>query len=253
MTEPRRYLLVDDNVAFAENVAEILRDEGDEVVVSSSGEEAVQLVRSKRFDALVTDMRMPVMSGARLVHAIRRLDPGLPAIVVTAYTTDDDLGSARREGLLAVLPKPVSVPRLLDLLSVARRDGLVALVEDDDQLADNLSEALSDQGFTAVTATSVMETERLGPVSPFAGVVDICVRGGPSGAALEELSRRFPGLPVIAMTGFPDEVPEGLDAAVFLKPFQTDALLKELELLHSRKADGGADTQFSPAPGEGQG
>lgn len=237
MTEPRRYLLVDDNVAFAENVAEILRDQGDDVVVASTGEEAVRLVRATRFDALVTDMRMPVMNGALLVHAIRRLDPGLPAIVVTAYTSDDDLGSARNEGLLAVLPKPVSVPQLLDLLAVARRDGLVAIVEDDAELCDNLTEALRDRGLTAVTANSVVATERLGPVSPFAGIVDVCVRGGPAGAAMERLATRFPGLPLIAITGHPGEVPDGLDATLFLKPFETRELLGVIEELHVRRSN----------------
>src|SRR5205823_596677 len=82
----RRYLLVDDNLAFAENLAEILRDGGAEVSVAGNGARALELARAGRFDALVTDMRMPVMSGATLVHEIRRVDPALPAIVVTAYT-----------------------------------------------------------------------------------------------------------------------------------------------------------------------
>src|SRR5438874_577063 len=138
----RRYLIVDDNQAFAENVAEILTDAGAEVTIVAGGPQALEAARSRRFDALVTDMRMPVMSGARLVHEIRAVDPGLPAIVVTAYTGEDDLLAARDEGLLAVLPKPAPIPRLLELLRNARRDGLVALVEDDPALADNLAEAL---------------------------------------------------------------------------------------------------------------
>ena len=113
----KRYLVVDDNAAFAENLAEILRDAGAEVVVAEHGQNALALSGRTRFDALVTDMRMPAMSGARLVHEIRRIDPGLPAVVVTAYTGESDLLAARQEGLLAVLPKPVPVDKLLSLLS----------------------------------------------------------------------------------------------------------------------------------------
>ncbi|HEX8953477.1 MAG TPA: response regulator, partial [Polyangia bacterium] len=160
---PRRYLIVDDNVAFAENLAEIIADAGDaEAVVVDSGPRALELVKSQRFDALVSDMRMPIMNGAELVHRIRSADPELPAVVVTAYTADNELEAARQEGVLGVLPKPVPVPRLLDLLSSARRNGIVALVEDDVELADNLSEALRMHGFASVTAHSVIETERLG-------------------------------------------------------------------------------------------
>ena len=148
----RSFLLVDDNVAFAENIAEILRDAGHVVASATSGADALRAARERKFDALVTDMRMPVMSGAKVVHEIRRGDPELPAIVVTAYTGEDDLASARNEGLLAVLPKPVPVERLIELLETARRGALVALVEDDAALADNLCEALRDRGFSAVTA-----------------------------------------------------------------------------------------------------
>ncbi|HSD21184.1 MAG TPA: response regulator, partial [Anaeromyxobacter sp.] len=160
----RTYLIVDDNRDFAENLAEIVRDLGDDVVVASDGREAVARARERVFDALLTDMRMPFMGGAEVVHEIRRIDPGAPAMVITAHVGDDAIEAARREGLLAVLPKPVDVPRLLELLRVARRDGLVAVIEDDVRLSDNLCEALRGRGFAAVTASSVLETERLGPV-----------------------------------------------------------------------------------------
>ncbi len=118
----RQYLLVDDNRAFAENVAEIVRDLGDEMAVVDGGEKALALVRRRRFDAVITDMRMPAMGGAELVRELRRLDPGLPAIVVTAHVADRELDAARREGLLAVLSKPVPIHDLLELLASARRE-----------------------------------------------------------------------------------------------------------------------------------
>jgi CheY-like chemotaxis protein len=228
----RRYLVVDDNVAFAENLAEIIGDLGDEAVLAGSGPEAAALVEKNRFDALVSDMRMPAMSGAELVHRVRQLDPGLPAIVVTAYTADNELEAARQEGLLAVLPKPVPVPRLVNLLQVARRDGLVALVEDDADLADNLSEALRGIGLTAVTASSITETERLGRVRPFAALVDLRIPGGPDGEAMRRLAARFPGLPLLVITAYAKSDPPVPPAQIFEKPFDTAALLAAVERLH---------------------
>ena len=242
----RRYLLVDDNVAFAENLAEILEAEGAQVVCAAGARAALEIVRGQpAFDALVTDMRMPVMSGARLVHEIRRVDPKLPAVVVTAYTQEADLAAARAEGLLAVLPKPVPVDRLVELLSVARRDALVALVEDDPSLSDNLSEVLRDRGFSVVTAASVVDTERLGCVKPFAGVVDVRVPGGPDGAALLSLARCFPFLPMLVMTAFQEGVAQ-LDSerlaevtqeAIFFKPFDPARLLTAIERLWRARVD----------------
>jgi len=233
----RRYLIVDDNREFAENLAEILRDGGDDVAIAESGPEALALAHERRFDALLTDMRMPFMGGAELVHEIRRIDPGAPAMVITAHVADDAIEAARREGLLAVLPKPVAVGKLLGLLAVARRDGLVAVVEDDPRMSDNLCEALRGRGFAAVTAASVLETERLGPVEPFCALVDLRVPGGSDGEAMRRLREKFPGLPVIVVTGIP-EVPSLLPhQGYFTKPFDTGELLAAVERVHRERGE----------------
>jgi len=230
-----KYLLVDDNEAFAENVAEILREDGHEVATSSSGEEALGRVKADRYDVLITDMKMPVMGGAKLVHELRRVDPGMPVIVITAYSGDEDLKVARSEGLLAILSKPPNLPRLRDLLKVARRDGLVALVEDDEALSDNLSEVFRAHGFTAVQAASVLEAEKLPSVRPFAAVADLRVPGGPDGEAMRRLVMRYPGLPVVVITGHPDVEPPRENAGLFRKPFAPQLLMERLVELHASR------------------
>jgi DNA-binding NtrC family response regulator len=233
----RSYLIVDDNVALADNLAEIIRDSGDaDVVVADSGEHAMALVAQRRFDALVTDMRMPVMSGAELVHHLRHIDPGLPAIVVTAYTSDDDLEAARHQGLLAVLPKPAPLSRLIELVRAARRDGLVALVEDDASLADNLAEALRARGFAAVTAYSVVDTARLGDVRPFCALVDLRVRGGVDGEAMRRLAEKLPELPILVVTAHSGVQPPLRHEGLFVKPFDTAALLAAVERLYAMRS-----------------
>jgi CheY-like chemotaxis protein len=232
----RTYLIVDDNPTFAENLAEILRDGGDEVAVAESGAEAVSAARGRRFDAILTDMRMPLMGGAEVVHEVRRLDPGAPAMVITAHVGDDAIEAARREGLLAVLGKPVDVPRLLELLASARRDGLVVVIEDDVRMSDNLCEALRGRGFAAVTAASVLETERLGPVQPFCALVDLRVPGGPHGEAMRRLAAKFPGLPMIVVSAY-GEPPPIPHEGYFSKPFDTPTLLAAVERLHRARAE----------------
>jgi CheY-like chemotaxis protein len=231
----RSYLVVDDNMDFAENLAEILRDRGDEVAVAENGRDTVEAVRGRRFDAILTDMRMPLMGGAELVHEIRRVDPGAPAMVISAHVGDDALEAARREGLLAVLPKPVEVPRLLALLASARRDGLVVVVEDDPRMSDNLCELLRTRGFAAVTAASVLETERLGPVRPFCALVDQRVPGGPDGEAMRRLASKSPALPMIVVTAY-HEPPPLPHQGYFTKPFDTRELLAAVERLHQASA-----------------
>ncbi len=232
----RHYLIVDDNVAFAENLAEILRDEGNEVSLAAGGAEALKLVRATQFDAVLTDMRMPVMGGAQLVHELRQIDPGVPAVVVTAYIGDHDIDYALREGLLSVLSKPIPIPKLIQLLRAARREGIVVLIEDDRALSDNLSEALRTRGLTAVTAASVLETQRLRPPRPFAAIVDLRVPGGPDGEAMRQLSARFPHLPIVVITGH-DISPPSPAHKLFRKPFATEAVVREIERLYARRCE----------------
>src|SRR5689334_22032718 len=98
----RSFLVVDDNIAFAENLAEIIGDSGvGEAVVADSGARALELIRVTRFDAMVTDMRMPKMSGAELIHEARRVDSGLPIVVITAFSLDDQITTAVHEGVLS--------------------------------------------------------------------------------------------------------------------------------------------------------
>jgi CheY-like chemotaxis protein len=248
-----RVLVTDDNQAFADNLAEILGDAGHDVYVASSGEQALQAVRQERFDVMISDMRMPDIGGAELVHRARRIDPGLPAIVITAYTHDNELALARQEGLLSILPKPVPVPTLralysegyimptlLQLLARARRNGLVALVEDDSKLCDNLTEILRERGFAAVTANTVLATSRLGSVMPFVALVDLRVPGGPDGEALRTLEARFPGIQILVMTAYHDATQALPPTDVFVKPFDTALLLHKIELIyqHSRACHG---------------
>ena len=230
----RRYLFVDDNREFAENLVEIAGDCGCDCEMAASGTEGIEKVGRTRFDAVVTDMQMPGMNGAAVVKAIRRVDPGLPAVILTAHAGDSDLAAARREGLLAVLAKPAPIHRLLALLEAARRDGVLAVLEDDPALLDNLTEALRMRGFAAVTAGSVLDADGLGPVVPFAALADLRLPGGPDGEAIRRLERRFPGIPVVAVTAYPAAAPAG-SRAVFGKPFDTAALLDVVERIHAER------------------
>ncbi len=230
----RSYLIVDDNRAMAENLVEIIQDAGDSAVLVESGEEALKLARTRHFDALVTDMRMPEMSGADLIRRLSEVDPALPVIVITAFTSDEHLSLARRFGLIAILPKPVPIGRLLELARTARRGGVVAIVEDDEALADNLSEALSAEGFATVLASSLGAAEHIGG-APFAAIVDLRLPGGPDGRSTALLRDRFPDLPLVVITGNSElPVPEDIEG-FFPKPFQVGGIITVLDRLYAER------------------
>lgn len=227
----RRYLLIDDNPEFLENVAEILSDTGAEIKCATDGLAALHLVKTHSFDAIVTDMRMPGMSGTELVAQLREVDPGVPVVLLSAYSQDTQLRDARRRGLLAVLSKPHQMSRLIELLTAARRDATVILVEDDVALCDNLSEALATRGLTVCSANSVSEVAALG-VKPFAALVDLHVPGSRPGDSVARVRECFPGTPTFIITAFAEEAHECDE--LFCKPFDTSRLVARVEALYER-------------------
>ena len=84
MADSRRVLIVDDNVDLAENIAEILQIDGHRTEVASSAEEALERVLGSDLDAVVTDYRLPGISGALFIERIRKNGNPLLAVVISA-------------------------------------------------------------------------------------------------------------------------------------------------------------------------
>ena len=109
-------LVVDDNQDLAENIAEILSLHGYTAVIAGSAEDALPKALPDGPALLVTDFRLPGISGAELVRQIRARRQGVRAVVISAYTDDGTIAAARDVGA-EFLPKPVdfgALTRLLD-------------------------------------------------------------------------------------------------------------------------------------------
>jgi two-component system response regulator HydG len=116
MSTRGRILVVDDHIALAENIAEMLEMDGYQTSIAGSAAEALAAF-SEQIDALITDFRMTDGNGAELIAEIRRRGSRIPAVVMTAYADDAMENACTTAGALAVLPKPVEMGRLLALVS----------------------------------------------------------------------------------------------------------------------------------------
>ncbi|MEI8192109.1 MAG: response regulator, partial [candidate division NC10 bacterium] len=109
---PSRLLVVDDMEAMRLALEKCLQLSGYQVVLAASGGEALELLRSQRFDLLLTDQSMPGLSGLELTEVVARMHPDMPIVVLTAHT---DVGLARdslRRGASDFVTKPVNVREL---------------------------------------------------------------------------------------------------------------------------------------------
>lgn len=84
----KQILLVEDDVAVSYVFRRYLVAAGHTVFTAHNGREALQLHAQHRFDAVVTDYRMPGMNGDALLLALRERDPHLPAVLVSAYANE---------------------------------------------------------------------------------------------------------------------------------------------------------------------
>ena len=114
MKEVGSILVVDDHVELAENVAEILDCAGIPAQTAFCAELALDALARGRFAALLTDFCLPGLSGAELIRTLRAQGSDIPALVMSAYTDAATREDAERAGAVAVLPKPVAIPELLD-------------------------------------------------------------------------------------------------------------------------------------------
>ena len=106
-----RVMIVDDNLPLAENLAELLGDEGHEA--HFSGSPCATAECEDCFDAYVLDVMMPDMNGWQLQQVLRERCPGARFILVSGYA-DDELRPPKSEAPLA---KPVRVDELLQRLT----------------------------------------------------------------------------------------------------------------------------------------
>jgi len=223
-------LIVDDNVDLAENLREILEDEGLGVLVADSGAAALETLASDPVDVVLSDVRMPGMNGVEVLRHIKSRWPALPVVIMTAFATDGLLAEAEAEGALAVLGKPLDLARLTRYVArITAAEAPVLLVEDDDALRPDLVASLQDiAGVVPHPARDLATARRLAESVAFrVAIVDIRLPDG-DGAKLGALLRERFGMRVIYITGYLSEI-QDLDAiggvTLLEKPFMPAELL----------------------------
>ncbi len=117
-----RILVVDDERPMRLGVSEVLERHGFAVSAVDSGAAALAALADGGFALVISDMRMPSMTGAELLAAVQERHPGLPMVMMTAYGTVEDAVAAMKAGARDFLTKPFSPPDLVHLVRSVLRD-----------------------------------------------------------------------------------------------------------------------------------
>jgi DNA-binding NtrC family response regulator len=112
-----KILIVDDKPNTLKVLGAILEDEGYAVDQALNGEEALEIFDTEaRIDAVVADLKMPGMDGLALYHELRKRDPDLPFVIMTAHGSVESAVSAMKDGVTNYLIKPLNYEELILVL-----------------------------------------------------------------------------------------------------------------------------------------
>ena len=128
MTETAAMLLVvDDERSNLQSIRKIFVRDGLAVLTAATGEEALDLLRERRINVLLTDLRLPKLSGVDLLKHSRTLSPETEVILMTAYGTVETAVTAMKEGAYDYITKPFKRAQILRIVHQAlERQSLVA-------------------------------------------------------------------------------------------------------------------------------
>ena len=131
--EKIQVLLVDDDPEISWGVGRILTRAGCQVSVCGDGAEAVDLLKTKSFDFLITDVQMPRMNGLALIEWVVHHSPRMRVIVMTAFGSSSVQQASLKKGAILYLEKPFDPQALVDIVLPAKnRSSFFASVDNVD-------------------------------------------------------------------------------------------------------------------------
>src|SRR5205807_9914999 len=135
-----RILIVDDDPGQRSLLDSFLKSQGFDTAPVASGERALEVLRGEDFNMMISDVRMPGISGLETLRRARQQHAVLPVLLVTAYADIREAVGAMRDGAVNYLSKPIDLDELL--ASVRQATGLVQAVplqfSQDKQLPDHI-------------------------------------------------------------------------------------------------------------------
>ena len=133
MTE--RVLLVDDEEEYLEIMSERMRARDIDVTTSTSAREALDMIATGSFDAVIMDFMMPEMNGIEALKAIKEKNPEMQIILLTGHATVEKTVEAMKAGAMDLIEKPADLDALSEKIKSAHNQkALIVAKKDQDRV-----------------------------------------------------------------------------------------------------------------------
>ncbi|MGD9331190.1 MAG: response regulator [Desulfobacterales bacterium] len=137
MTE--RVLLVDDEEEYLEIMSERMRARDIEVTTSTSAREALDMIATESYDAVIMDFMMPEMNGIEALKVIKEKNPEMQIILLTGHATVEKTVEAMKAGAMDLIEKPADLDALSEKIKDAHsQKALLVEKKDQDRVIDML-------------------------------------------------------------------------------------------------------------------
>ncbi|MBF0317614.1 MAG: response regulator [Nitrospirae bacterium] len=166
-----KILLIEDDEMARKQLVKFIQKEGFEVLEAEDGCVGVSLFRSEKPHIVITDMKMPGMSGIEVIQTVKQISPDTDIILITAFGETDVAITALREGVLDYIKKPIDLRWLRTTLGRAKerlvmREGqilqpVILLVEDEELPRKRLARVLEKEKWKVIQAVDGEDAVKL--------------------------------------------------------------------------------------------
>ena len=177
-------LIIDDEQAQRESIAGFLAKKGYRTATAANGRDGVNYVRGHHVDLVLTDFRMPDITGEDVLREVHAINPSIPVIVITAYGSIESAVDLMKLGAYDYVQKPVDLDELL--LGIERARERVLLVSENRILREQLAERYS---FSSIISQSAEMEEVLNTAGRVASSMASVLVRGESGTGKELIAR----------------------------------------------------------------
>ena len=243
MPNQTNVLVVDDDANFCSTLSRILEKKGYATLNAENGQRAINLVKEKHVDVILMDIKMPVMGGVEAYKNIKKINPSAAVIFMTAFSVEDLVKDAIKDGAYAVIKKPFDIDTVINMIEKSKNGALLAVVDDDPNIGKTMKNVLERKGYSITTCQTGEEAIALAKDRPrniFFIDMKLPVLNG-----LEtylEIRKANPEAVVVMMTAYRQEMDELVRQAIekgayscLYKPFDMDEAIKIIEEISKKK------------------
>ena len=239
-------LIADDNINFCKTMSFVLEKKGYAVTIAKDGSEAIQRVKESSFDVIFMDIRMPLMDGVQTYKRIKEISPEAVVVMMTAYSVEDLVQEALREGAYGIIYKPLDIEKVVALIEEvreAKRGALVLVVDDHPETCITLKNILIKKNYEVGIALTGEEAIAMARKNSYDIIfIDMklpTINGLETYLSIKESN---PGSVVIMMTAYRQEMAELFEEALnnsayacLYKPFDMEEVLRLLNGIRERR------------------